>query len=116
MNNRVLPEDPGLCLTRPDADPNVCVGGYASRARVDVERTAIVQMGGTSIDPQPWLCVDTKCPVIIDGYIAYADTAHLSAQYVRFLAPFWAWSSGRPGCAELYAAVGLTLTVNGPRW
>lgn len=87
-NNPVLPEDPGLCLSRPDADPSACTGEYASRARVDAERAVVDQMGGITIDPQPWLCFDTKCPVIIGGYIAYADTAHISAQYVRYLAPF----------------------------
>ena len=86
-NNPLLAEDPGLCLGRPNADPSTCRASYVARPVADAELALVRREGGTAIDPKPWLCVDTQCPVIIGGYIAYADTGHLSAQYVTRVAP-----------------------------
>jgi peptidoglycan/LPS O-acetylase OafA/YrhL len=85
--NPTLVEDPGLCLSRPGADPARCVGGYRDRNRVVAELRLVQAMGGTAIDIAPWFCLNTRCPAIVGHWIAYANDGHLSAQYVRVLRP-----------------------------
>ncbi len=89
-NNPYLREDPGLCLTRPNAKPAACEGTFANRDRTDAELAAVRADGGTAIDIEPWFCADGHCPVIIDHRIAYANYGHLSPQYVSDLEPLLA--------------------------
>ena len=86
-SNPTLPEDPGLCLSRPAADPSTCAGAIQRRERIDVERKTVPAAGAVYVDTEPWFCVEQRCPVIIDGRIAYRDHSHLSRQYVSHLEP-----------------------------
>jgi hypothetical protein len=86
-NNPALSEDPGLCLTRPHADPTACVGTYQDPALNAAEAQTDRSMAARYVDISPWYCVDNRCPAIIDGRIAYQDHDHLSPQYVRDLEP-----------------------------
>jgi peptidoglycan/LPS O-acetylase OafA/YrhL len=86
-NNPGLPEDPGLCLSRPGAEPARCVGGYLDRSRVTAELALVRSMGGTGIDIAPWFCVKDRCPAVVGRWLAYSNSGHISAQFVRTLAP-----------------------------
>ncbi len=57
---------------------------------MDAERQVVLKAGARFIDVDPWLCVANRCPPIIDGRIAYANTGHLTQQYVRDVAPLLA--------------------------
>jgi hypothetical protein len=85
--NTFLPEDPGLCLSRPGADPASCTGAFWGREIVDAELAVVRAAGATFVDTEPWFCIDARCPVIIDHRIAYADDSHVSAQYASDLKP-----------------------------
>jgi hypothetical protein len=37
--------------------------------------------GAAVIDPTPWFCTDTVCPVIIQNTIVYMDASHITAAY-----------------------------------
>jgi hypothetical protein len=43
--------------------------------------------GVTVIDPTPWFCADSVCPAIIGNTLVYRDQSHVSATYIRLLAP-----------------------------
>ena len=89
-NTPLLPQDPSLCLSRPNADPSACTGDYSYRHGVDSERPVVRAAGATYIDAEPWYCFNGRCPVIIDNRIAYRDHDHLEPQYVNDLEPLLA--------------------------
>jgi peptidoglycan/LPS O-acetylase OafA/YrhL len=89
-NTPLLPQDPSLCLSRPNADPSACTGDYSYRHGADPERAVVSAAGATYIDAEPWFCFNGRCPVIIDNRIAYRDHDHLEPQYVEDLEPLLA--------------------------
>ncbi len=86
-NNPTLEQDPGLCLSRPGANPKSCTTTFGYRESGATERAVDQSFGATYIDVEPWFCVDGKCPVIIDKRVAYRDVQHLSPEYVSDLVP-----------------------------
>jgi hypothetical protein len=49
--------------------------------------TAVARSGGVIIDPTSWFCADDQCPSVIGNYLVYRDQSHVTASYMRFLAP-----------------------------
>ena len=43
--------------------------------------------GASIIDPVPWFCTATACPVIIGNVLVYKDRHHMTTVYSRLLAP-----------------------------
>jgi peptidoglycan/LPS O-acetylase OafA/YrhL len=41
----------------------------------------------STIDPTPWLCAPTVCPVIVGNILLYRDNAHMTPAWSRFIAP-----------------------------
>ena len=41
----------------------------------------------TVIDPVPWFCDLTRCPVIVGNILLYRDNAHMVPAYSQFIAP-----------------------------
>ncbi len=96
-NNAVLPQDPALCLTKPNVDVATCTGKYANREVVDAEADIVRRTRGTFVDVEPWYCVEGRCPAIIGTTIAYRDNDHLEPQYVRVVEPLLAANFKRSG-------------------
>lgn len=96
-DNPRLPEDPGLCLTRPNADPTACIGRLGKREVDAIERRTVESLGGVYIDIAPWFCAENRCPPIINRIIAYRDYQHLSPEYVTALEPLLAAALARAG-------------------
>jgi hypothetical protein len=46
--------------------------------------------GIAGIDPAPWFCTPTRCPVIADNILIFRDTQHITPQWSEFLAPMLA--------------------------
>jgi peptidoglycan/LPS O-acetylase OafA/YrhL len=40
-----------------------------------------------SIDPTPWFCAPTVCPVIVGNILVYHDKSHMTTEWSRFIAP-----------------------------
>jgi peptidoglycan/LPS O-acetylase OafA/YrhL len=52
-------------------------------------RQAVDEAGGAeAIDLHPYICPGASCPAVIGNVLVYADGNHLSATYVRTLAPW----------------------------
>ncbi len=43
--------------------------------------------GAAVIDPTGWFCTDTLCPAVIGDTLVYRDGSHVTATYVKLLAP-----------------------------
>ncbi|TDO38834.1 acyltransferase family protein [Paractinoplanes brasiliensis] len=39
------------------------------------------------IDPTPWFCSDTKCPVVVGNVLVYKDNSHMTPAYAHAIAP-----------------------------
>jgi hypothetical protein len=44
-------------------------------------------LGVTVIDPLPWMCLNTKCPIVIGNVLTYRDNHHITPPFARLLAP-----------------------------
>jgi peptidoglycan/LPS O-acetylase OafA/YrhL len=66
--------------------PSVSDAGEDSPQRL-AEKTRARQAGAELVDPTPWFCTKTICPVVVDGMIVFADDSHITATYARWLAP-----------------------------
>jgi hypothetical protein len=40
-----------------------------------------------SIDPTPWFCTPTVCPVVVGNFMVYYDSAHMTPPWSTFIAP-----------------------------
>ncbi|GAA3255207.1 acyltransferase family protein [Dactylosporangium siamense] len=58
---------------------------YATRKTANED--AATKAGFTVIDPTPWFCTDTVCPVIIGNALVYRDGSHVTTSYIKLLTP-----------------------------
>jgi hypothetical protein len=58
---------------------------YASRKVANED--AAKEAGFTVIDPTPWFCTGTVCPVIIGNALVYRDGSHVTTSYIKLLTP-----------------------------
>jgi parallel beta-helix repeat protein len=80
-------------------DCNIQVGpGIQSAGRL--AEIAGAEAGGASvIDPAPWFCTHTICPVVIQNTLVYLDSTHITAAYALLREPQLA--------ASIDAAIGI---------
>jgi len=82
------PDDPGTCLTQGEPSLGDCMFNPVERseilAEVAVESARLT--GAEVVDPTPWLCYDSDCPVVIGGTLSYRDTDHITTEYAASLA------------------------------
>ena len=64
---------------------------YDPRVKAD-ELTLAKRAHVVAIDPTPWFCTPTTCPVIVGNIIMYRDDAHMVPAWSRFIAPVLASS------------------------
>jgi hypothetical protein len=81
--------DTAECLTTGHPDLGTCA--FTPQGRADRMRKATVEAADASgvqvVDPQPWLCWDHTCAVVVGSTITYRDSSHLSGTYAAELAP-----------------------------
>ena len=46
--------------------------------------------GIVGIDPAPWFCTATRCPVIANNILIFRDSQHITPEWSEFLAPMLA--------------------------
>lgn len=56
------------------------------------ELQVAARMHVDSIDPIPWFCTPTVCPVLVRNILVYRDTAHMTPPWSKFIAPVLAKS------------------------
>ena len=78
------------CLSAHLLDPRACTVDAGSALPNPTRRrmihAAMRQRGITTIDPTPWFCTATACPVIVGNVLVYRDASHVTATYSRLLA------------------------------
>jgi hypothetical protein len=63
-----------------ESNPNTRFPG-----RERAEKTAILDVDGTYIQPTPWLCTSNRCSAAIGTFIPYWDNNHISVTYAKYL-------------------------------
>jgi hypothetical protein len=48
---------------------------------------AAAREGVVVVDPTPWFCTATACPVVVGNVLVYKDDSHLSTAYAVAIAP-----------------------------
>jgi len=59
---------------------------YEPARRAEVAKLA-TGLGATVIDPMPWFCTRTTCPIVVGNVLVYKDFSHISTYYARTLVP-----------------------------
>ena len=79
--------DPRVC---PGASKSLknCSGSTINRSEYrELTKKAAIEAGAFYIDITPWICVEGKCPVLIDGKWSTYDGGHLTSDLSSRLAP-----------------------------
>jgi hypothetical protein len=59
----------------------------ASSPRRAMFAKAVRSAGATVVDPMPWFCSLSRCPVVVGNIMVYMDDSHISTTYARLLTP-----------------------------
>jgi peptidoglycan/LPS O-acetylase OafA/YrhL len=59
----------------------------AGSARRTMVAKAVSKDGATVVDPMPWFCSLSDCPVVVGNILVYKDDSHISVPYSTLLAP-----------------------------
>jgi peptidoglycan/LPS O-acetylase OafA/YrhL len=79
------------CLAQHSTNQPACAGTPQSWSWLDplyAAATGLQLPGVTTMETHRFLCTATECPAVIGTVIAYFDGSHMTATYVRTLAPF----------------------------
>jgi peptidoglycan/LPS O-acetylase OafA/YrhL len=66
------------------AAPTQTAAGSPRRTMV---AEALREDGVTVVDPMPWFCSVSTCPVVVGNTLVYKDDSHISVPYAELLAP-----------------------------
>ncbi|MEU7901938.1 acyltransferase family protein [Actinoplanes sp. NPDC049118] len=79
------------CLSAHMDDPRACARSRTTAVNLPERRkmvmAAVRAEGARVIDPLPWFCTASRCPVIVGNMLVYKDQHHVTTAYSRFLAP-----------------------------
>ena len=79
------------CLAQNQNNVGPCNIPYAESGVESAGRLAEIAganaAGVAVIDPTPWFCTGTTCPVIVSDTIVYMDASHITAAYALFREP-----------------------------
>jgi hypothetical protein len=79
------------CLSAHLDDPQWCARSRADAILLPKRRQLVIAAarahGARIIDPLPWFCTATQCPLIIGNVLVYKDRHHVTTVYSRLLAP-----------------------------
>lgn len=78
-------DDVPECVNRHRNSLDKCVTTLPPRPESAMVARVARDAGATVIDPTPWLCVDRRCPSVIDGKVVYWDDHHLTATMTQWL-------------------------------
>jgi peptidoglycan/LPS O-acetylase OafA/YrhL len=80
------------CVSANYHDLPACVTPLSAALPAAAVRTSVADAatreGVRVVDPVPWLCTATTCPVVVGNVLVYRDDSHLSTAYATLLAPF----------------------------
>ena len=92
-DNPLLTIEPYACLNNLRnsvfARSNQCSSARSVSLRFDAESTAAKQTGRAAVDLSDYFCDEAKCYAMIGAVRVFRDGSHLSALYVRTMAPYF---------------------------
>jgi len=96
-NDPILAQGPTTCLSAHPNDVQVCSTPtpVAVNSLNQVDRSTALAAGVSYVDPIPWFC-STVCTSIIDRYLVYFDTDHITATWSKYLENVLARALGFP--------------------
>src|SRR5262249_47408934 len=62
-------------------------GGLMHPARRANTAKLAESLGVTVIDPLSWMCLDSRCPIVIGNVLVYRDNHHITPPFARLVAP-----------------------------
>ncbi len=79
------------CVTSHRSNVRFCSTSLATATRLPDVKAQELQIADqehvTTIDPTPWFCTPTTCPVIANHILLYRDNAHMVPEWSHFIAP-----------------------------
>ena len=81
--------DVPVCLSKHPDDVLACATPSSKAldpVRTEADRALATAAGATFIDPTPWVCPTEPCPVVIDNYLVFRDSHHLTTPFATALA------------------------------
>jgi len=79
------------CVSAHEADVYHCTVSRSESVALPTVKLEELQLAKrehiTSIDPIPWFCDPTRCPVIVRNILLYRDNSHMVPAWSRFIAP-----------------------------
>jgi peptidoglycan/LPS O-acetylase OafA/YrhL len=57
------------------------------KARRPMMSKAVARLGATVVDPMPWFCSLSSCPVVLGNLLVYMDDSHMTTRYAALLSP-----------------------------
>jgi hypothetical protein len=86
-----LKESAPVCLAVHMSDARQCMVARAKSVLSPEFKAAEFRLAHlariTAVDPTPWFCTRTECPVIVGDILLYGDNQHMLPAWSRFLAP-----------------------------
>jgi hypothetical protein len=76
--------DPPVCLSQHPGSTLACATPVAQsidQAWLSEEQRAAAQSGAGLIDPNPWVCPSSPCPVVLGSILIFRDPSHLTATF-----------------------------------
>jgi peptidoglycan/LPS O-acetylase OafA/YrhL len=83
----VVPDCLSAHLDSPQACARTRAAAILQPRRRQMIIDAVTARGGKVIDPLPWFCTATACPVIVGNILVYKDRHHMTTAYSRLLGP-----------------------------
>jgi hypothetical protein len=62
-------------------------GGFMQPTRRANVAKLAESLGVIVIDPVSWMCLNTKCPLVVGNILTYRDNHHITPPFSRLLAP-----------------------------
>lgn len=87
-----VPSTPNLlnCITGRTGLGEDCFTPSSSDAKRRIaQKQAIESVGGTYIDPVPWICVDGGCPPVINNMIVSWDGTHFTTWFSKYVGRYF---------------------------
>jgi hypothetical protein len=83
-----------VCLSEHKRDIQACIPTRRAATWLPVIKAHELELARheriSAIDPTPWFCTSTRCPLIVDDILVYRDNSHMTAAWSRFIAPVFA--------------------------
>ena len=79
------------CISGHLSDVRPCMSSLGAATRlpeVKAQELALAKREQiSSVDPTPWFCTPSVCPVIVGNILLYRDNEHMTPQWSKFIAP-----------------------------